>query len=69
MTSKTEPSQQSKLKQATHGLETEDSEKLGKIIRLQNEVRAVVHASDCAVYNAPAMPPGACTCGGEKADR
>jgi hypothetical protein len=27
------------------------------------------HASDCAVHNAPAYPPGPCTCGAIKAER
>jgi hypothetical protein len=31
--------------------------------------RHVVHASDCAVNDAPAQEPGACTCGASKAEQ
>ena len=63
-----------KLKQAARDLEADDSEihfndKLSKIARARPEVRAVVHASDCAVNNAPAMPPGPCNCGAKKAGK
>lgn len=30
--------------------------------------KTVLHWSDCAVNNGPALPPGPCTCGGFKAD-
>jgi len=29
----------------------------------------VVHASDCAMHNAPALPPGPCTCGAATTER
>ena len=35
----------------------------------KSEARAVVHASDCAVHDAPALEPGPCTCGAIKAER
>jgi len=25
--------------------------------------REIVHASDCAIHNGPALPPGPCNCG------
>jgi hypothetical protein len=33
------------------------------------EARAVAHASDCALHNAPAYKAGACTCGAVKDKR
>jgi hypothetical protein len=67
-------SQLQKFKEAARDLETDDdekrfNEKLGKIAHAKPEARAVVHASDCAVHNGPAMPPGACTCGAEEAGK
>jgi hypothetical protein len=64
-------SQLEKFRQAARDLKADDSEKhfdekLGNIARFKPEARAVVHASDCAVNNAPAMPPGPCNCGAEK---
>jgi hypothetical protein len=31
--------------------------------------KKIVHASDCAVHNAPAYEPGHCDCGAAKAER
>ena len=61
-------------KQTTRELDTDNSEirsdeKPGNIVRIKREARPVVHASDCAVNNMPAMRPGSCTCGAEKAGR
>lgn len=42
---------------------------LDSIARHQGEARAVVHASDCAVHDAPAYDAGPCTCGLVKAGR
>jgi hypothetical protein len=74
MKTKLEITQIEKFKRAARELETDDSEehfneKLGKIARAKPEARAIVHASDCAVNNAPAMPPGPCNCGAEKAGK
>jgi len=31
------------------------------------EMSRVLHSSDCATHNAPALPPGPCDCGAEEA--
>lgn len=41
----------------------------GKIVppkKPQSKASAVTHASDCAIYNAPAIEPGPCDCGAER---
>ena len=40
-----------------------------RVASKSNEARAVVHASDCAVHNAPAYEAGECDCGAVKAER
>lgn len=37
--------------------------KLAAIARQTVFAEGIQHASDCAVHNAPAYPPGRCTCG------
>jgi hypothetical protein len=71
---KREESQIDKFKAAAVQLETDESEKhfnekLSKMARAAPRAGAVVHASDCAIHNAPAMPPGPCTCGAKKAGK
>lgn len=38
-------------------------EKLRVVARQGARSEAVVHASDCAMHNLPALPSGSCTCG------
>jgi hypothetical protein len=68
------PIQLNEFKQAarelgTYNNEKRSNEKPTNIVRIKREARAVVHASDCAVYDAPAMPPEPCTCGAETAGK
>jgi hypothetical protein len=58
-----------KFKQAARDLEADNDAQRFEIVRANPEARAVVHASDCAIHNAPAMPLGPCTCGAEKAGK
>lgn len=60
---KTEKSQLDKFKEAAREAECDTDEKaFAATLRTVAQSKAK-HASDCAVYNAPAMEPGPCDCG------
>ena len=63
------PAQLDEFKQIAREFGADDDEKPSNIVCIKREARALVHASDCAVNNMPAMPPGSCTCGAKKAGR
>ena len=56
-------SQADKFREAAREHETDQSEEAFNTILRTIGPRGVRHASDCAVYNAPAMKPGRCDCG------
>lgn len=63
MTQATDKDQLNKFKEAARTAEANIDERsfdeaLGKIAQSK-----AVHASDCAVHNAPALKPGQCDCG------
>lgn len=63
-----------KFKETARALETDEDEgkfntALKTIAQARGEALAVVHASDCAVHDAPAYEAGSCTCGALKAER
>ena len=67
-------SQIEKFRETARTLETNEDEAsfnstLQTIVRAKGEARAVAHASDCAVHDAPAYKAGACTCGASKAEQ
>jgi hypothetical protein len=73
-TSKKSSDQIAKFKEAARALETDEDEDkfnstLKTIAQASGEARAVVHASDCALHDAPAYEAGSCTCGALKAGR
>jgi hypothetical protein len=68
-------SQSQKFKALARELECNTDEatfkaNLTKIARRSPKAdQAVVHASDCALHNAPALEPGPCDCGAIKAHK
>jgi hypothetical protein len=71
---KDEKEQAAAFRKAARELGCDDDEErfqgvLKKLGRQKGEARAVVHASDCAVHDAPAYEAGPCNCGAIKAER
>ena len=67
-------SQIDKFREAARAVDADDDEAkfdaaLKTIAHAKGEARAVVHASDCAVHDAPAIKAGSCTCGASKAEQ
>lgn len=61
-----------RFKEAAKKVEADESDdaldKVFKKLDLKRQSE-VVHLSDCAVHNAPALKPGPCTCGAAKASQ
>jgi hypothetical protein len=67
-------SQIQKFRETARTLGSDESEDrftatLKTVAKHKGEARAVVHASDCAVHNAPAYEAGPCTCGAIKVEQ
>lgn len=57
-------SQRDRFEQAARELGVElDEASLRATLRIVAQPKAVSHASDCALHNAPAYEPGNCDCG------
>lgn len=69
-----EKPQHERFKEAAREIGADESGKafegaFGKIVppkKVQSKASRSVHASDCAIYNAPATEPGPCDCGAER---
>lgn len=63
-----ESKQADKFRHAAREVEADESEEaFDRQLKQVVGGRAIVHASDCAVHNAPAYEPGPCDCGATKA--
>ena len=67
--------QHERFKEAAREIGADESsakfeEVFGKIVPAKNgrqpKASGSAHASDCAIYNAPAIAPGPCDCGAER---
>jgi len=65
--SKTEKTQKQKFIEAARDAGADESEVIfnDRLRRVASAPKSIVHKSDCAVHDAPAMKPGKCTCGAD----
>ena len=65
--------QHKRFKDTARNLECDESgesfERALRTVAQQPKAKTAVHASDCALHNAPAFEPGACDCGGARDER